>query len=43
MGNVFFADMRTKTETALTSSVEHACTLSLQSVARAVSLAKDAT
>ena len=24
MGNVFFADMRTKTETALTSSVEHA-------------------
>lgn len=43
MGNVFFADMRAKTETALSSSVEHAYTLSLQSVERAVSLAKEAT
>lgn len=43
MGNVFFADMRAKTETALSSSVEHAYTLSLQNVERAVSLAKEAT
>lgn len=43
MGNVFFADMRAKTETALSSSVEHAYTLSLQSVERAVNLAKEAT
>ncbi|MGN0776558.1 MAG: sensor histidine kinase [Candidatus Ventricola sp.] len=43
MGNVFFADLRAKTETALSSSVEHAYTLSLQNVERAVSLAKEAT
>lgn len=43
MGNVFFADLRAKTETALSSSVEHACTLSLQNVERAVSLAKETT
>ena len=43
MGNVFFADLRAKTETALSSSVEHACTLSLQSVERAVGLAREAT
>ena len=43
MGGVFFADLRTKTETALTSSAEHAYTLSHQNVQRAVSLAKDAT
>lgn len=43
MGNVFFADMRKKTETALTSSVEHACTLSLQNIRKAIDLAKDAT
>lgn len=43
MGNVFFADMRAKTETALSSSVEHAYTLSRQKVERTVSLAKEAT
>lgn len=43
MGSVFFTDMRAKTETALSSSVEHAYTLSLQCVERAVSLAKEAT
>ena len=43
MGNVFFADLRAKTETALSSSVEHACTLSLQSVERAIGLAREAT
>ena len=43
MGGVFFADLREKTETALSSSVEHACTLTLQSVRQAIALAKDAT
>lgn len=43
MGNVLLADLRTKTETALTSSAEHAWTLSHQNVQRAVALAKDAT
>ncbi|MBE5796577.1 MAG: sensor histidine kinase [Clostridiales bacterium] len=43
MGGVFFADLREKTETALSSSVEHAGTLTLQRVRRAVDLAKDAT
>ena len=43
MGSVLMGDLRAKTETALTSSAEHAWTLSLQNVQRAVSLAKDAT
>lgn len=43
MGNVFFTDMRTRTETALTTSVEHAYTLCLQNVERAIELARDAT
>lgn len=43
MGGVFFADLREKTETALTSSVEHACTLALQNIRNAIELAKDAT
>ena len=43
MGGVFFADLRQKTETALTSSAEHACTLSLQNIRKALDLAKDAT
>lgn len=42
MGNVFFTDLRTRTETALTTSVEHAYTMSLQNVERAIELAKDA-
>lgn len=43
MGGVFFADLRQKTETALASSAEHACTLSLQNIRKAIDLAKDAT
>ena len=43
MGSIFFADLQTKTETALASSVEHAWTLSLQNVQKAIDLAKDAT
>lgn len=43
MGGVFFADLRQKTETALTSSVKHACTLSEQNIRKAIDLAKDAT
>lgn len=43
MGRVLLEDLRTKTETALTSSAGHAWTLSLQNVQRAVKLAKDAT
>lgn len=43
MGSVLLADLRTKTETALTSSAGHAWTLSLQNVQRAVDLAKGAT
>ena len=43
MGGVFFTDLRQKTETALTSSVEHACTLALQNIRKTVDLAKDAT
>lgn len=43
MGGVFFADLQEKTQTALTSSVEHACTLTLQNIRRAIALAKDAT
>lgn len=43
MGSVLLEDLRAKTETALTSSAEHAWTLSLQNVQRAVDLAKDAT
>ncbi len=43
MGSVFFADLRDKTETALTSSVEHAGTMALQNIRKAIDLAKDAT
>lgn len=43
MGNVFFTDLRDKTETALTSGAEHALTLTQQNVERAIELAKDAT
>lgn len=43
MGNVFFSDLRDKTETALTSGAEHALTLTQQNVERAIELAKDAT
>lgn len=43
MGGVFFADLREKTETALTSSVEHAYTLTLQNIRKAIDLAEDAT
>lgn len=43
MGSVFFSDLREKTEAALSSGAEHARTMTLQNVERAVSLAKDAT
>lgn len=43
MGGVLFTDMREKTQTALTSSVEHAATLTLQNIRRAIDLAEDAT
>ncbi len=43
MGAVFFSDLRDKTEKALSSGAEHALTLTLQNVERAIGLAKDAT
>ena len=43
MGGVFFTDLQEKTEAALTSGAEHAYTLTLQNVARTITLAKDAT
>lgn len=43
MGSVLFADLREKTQTALTSSVEHASTLALQNIRKAIDLAEDAT
>lgn len=43
MGNVFFSDLREKTEAALSSGAEHARTLTLQNVEHAITLAKDAT
>lgn len=43
MGGVFFTDLREKTEAALSSGAEHARTLTLQNVERAITLAKDAT
>lgn len=43
MGRVFFADLQEKTEQALTSGAEHARTLTLQQIARAIALSKDAT
>ncbi|MBP3637987.1 MAG: sensor histidine kinase [Clostridia bacterium] len=43
MGGALFDELRTKTETALTSSVEHAYTLGLQHIQRAIELAKGAT
>ncbi len=43
MGSVFFADLQDKTETALTSSVEHAGTMALQNIRNAIDLARDAT
>lgn len=43
MGSVFFADLQDKAETALTSSVEHAGTMTLQNIRKVIDLAKDAT
>lgn len=43
MGGVFFADLREKTQTALTSSVEHASTMTLQHIRKVIDLAEDAT
>lgn len=43
MGSVFFSDLREKTEAALTSGAEHARTLTIQNIERAITLAKDAT
>lgn len=43
MGSVLFDDLREKTQTALTSSVEHASTLALQNIRRVIALAEDAT
>lgn len=43
MGSVFFDDLRQKTEAALTSGAEHARTLTLQQIERAITLSKDAT
>lgn len=43
MGSVLFTDLREKTQTALTSSVEHASTLTLQNIRKAIDLAEDAT
>ena len=43
MGNVFFADLQEKTEQALTSSAEHAQTLTVEQIERAIALSKDAT
>ena len=43
MGSVFFADLQEKTEQALTSSAEHAQTLTVQRIQRVIALSKDAT
>ena len=43
MGGVFFADLQEKTEQALTSGAEHARTLTIQQIERAIELSKDAT
>ena len=43
MGGVFFADLQEKTEQALTSGAEHARTLTVQQIERAIELSKDAT
>jgi len=43
MGRVFFADLQEKTEQALTSGAEHARTLTIQQITRAITLSKDAT
>lgn len=43
MGGVFFADLQEKTEQALTSGAEHARTLTVQQIERAIKLSKDAT
>ncbi|MBQ7887630.1 MAG: sensor histidine kinase [Clostridia bacterium] len=43
MGRVFFADLQEKTEQALTSGAEHARTLTVQQIERAIDLSKDAT
>jgi len=43
MGRVFFADLREKTEQALTSGAEHARILTIQQIERAIDLSKDAT
>ena len=43
MGRVFFADLQEKTEQALTSGAEHARTLTIRQIERAITLSKDAT
>jgi len=43
MGKVFFTKLQEKTEQALTSGAEHARTLTLESIERAITLSKDAT
>ena len=43
MGGVFFGALEEKTEAALASSAEHAQTLTLQIIRRAITLAKDVT
>ncbi len=43
MGTVFFSALKEKTEAALSSGAEHAQTLTLQNIQRAVTLAKDVT
>lgn len=43
MGTVFFSALKDKTEAALSSSAEHAQTLAIQNIQRAVTLAKDVT
>ena len=43
MGGVFFGALQEKTEAALASSAEHAHTLTIQIIQRAITLAKDAT
>jgi two-component system sensor histidine kinase YesM len=43
MGGVFFGALQEKTEAALASSAEHAHTLTIQIIQRAITLAKDVT
>lgn len=43
MGNIFFSDLRSKTEAALTTGAEHAFSSCVQSVEQLLALARDAT